>query len=73
MVYDALLSVDLDFHRIMSTILSVCSYDYIIWFQSWMLRVFNPLTAGADYIRFLYFLLACTISFFKPIEDKMLH
>ena len=33
--------------------------------------VVNPLTAGADYIRFLNFLLACTISAFKDIEDKM--
>ena len=31
----------------------------------------NPLTASAAYIRFLHFLLPCTISTFKHIEDKM--
>ena len=32
--------------------------------------VFNPLTAGAVYIRFLHFLLAHYISAFKPVQDK---
>ena len=36
-----------------------------------LLSFLNPLTAGAAYIRFLHFLLACTISAFKHNEDKM--
>ena len=31
----------------------------------------NPLTAGADYICFLHFLLARSLSAFKHIEDRM--
>ena len=33
-------------------------------------RLFNPLTAGAVYIRFLHFLLAHYTSAFKPAKDK---
>ena len=40
------------------------------WFGS-VFHSFNPLTTGADYIIFLHFLLACTISAIKHIEDKM--
>ena len=36
-------------------------------------RMFNPLTAGAVYIRFLHFLLANYISAFKPVKDKEWH
>ena len=32
---------------------------------------FNPSTAGADYSRFLHFLLARSLSAFKHIEDRM--
>ena len=34
-------------------------------------RPINPLTAGTAFTRILHLLLACTISAFKHIEDKM--
>ena len=36
----------------------------------WMKWVFNPLTAGAVHICFLYFILSHYISAFKPVKDK---
>ena len=35
--------------------------------------LFNPLTAGAAYIRFLHFLLAHYIPPFKHVKDKICH